>query len=205
MIATRALCILTLAAAAACGDPGGGDDDPQEVITTVTLTFTPSAGTPLVFEVDDPDGDGGLPPTVDPISLPDATTYTLTIAFQNRLETPPEDITQEIRDESDQHQVFLTNTAVNGPASDVPLAPLAHTYADTDARGLPIGLTNTIVTAQGTGTLTVTLRHLPPIGGNDVKVADLASFVRTDGLDSIGGETDAQVDFSVVAGAPTPP
>jgi hypothetical protein len=208
MTLSRTLCVLILATSslAACGDPGGGDDDPPEVITTVTLTFTPpSPGTPVVAAFDDPDGDGGMPPTVDPINLPDGVSYALAIAFANRLEDPPEDITQEIRDEGDQHQVFLTNTAVNGPASDVPLAPLQHAYADMDARGLPIGLANTIVTGQGTGMLTVTLRHLPPIGGTDTKVADLASFVRTDGLDSIGGESDAQVTFMVTAGAPTPP
>lgn len=186
---------------AACGDDGG-TINAQEVITTVSLSFAPmGGGDPVVADFDDPDGDGGAAPTVDPVSLTAGTTYTLTVRFLNKLETPPEEITDEVRDESDEHQIFLTGTAINGPATSTPSAPLTHTYGDTDANGLPIGLTNTIVAASGTGTLTLTLRHMPPVNGTAVKTASTAADVRAGGVASIGGETDAQVDYPVTVTA----
>jgi hypothetical protein len=191
---------------AACGgDDDGGDGNEQEVITTVTLTFTPAGGgAAITASFDDPDGDGGAAPTIDPINLPGNTTYTTTVVFLNKLETPPEDITVEVNDESDEHQLFFTGTAVNGPASDQPSAPLTHTYGDTDANGLPIGLTNTMAGALGTGDLTVTLRHLPPVNGVAVKTAAIATEVRDRGFDGLAGETDAQVTFPVTVGTPSP-
>lgn len=182
---------------AACGDDGHDPGDPPEVITTVALTLTPvGGGTAVTAEFDDPDGDGGDPPIVDPIDLT-AGAYTLAISFENRLEDPPEDITQEIADEADEHQIFLTGTAVDGPASDQPGAPLMHAYDDTDANGLPIGLANTINASAGNGELTITLRHLPSLNDVAQKTADLAAQVETDGFSAIGGDTDAQVTFAV--------
>lgn len=190
---------MSLVFATACGDDDGGGDgeNPEEVITTVGLTFTPmGAGSAMTFEVDDPDGDGGTAPTVDPITLP-AGMYVVTTSFENRLETPAEDITAEVSDESDEHQIFFTGTAVNGPASNQPSGAFTHTYSDEDSNGLPIGLENTFVAAAGTGQLTVTLRHLPPVNDVATKVASLAEQVKTSGLDAAPGGTDASVTFPV--------
>ena len=188
--------VASVSSLAACGDGADGDNE-NEVITTVTLTFAPQgSGAAVTAEFDDPDGDGGDPPTADPVDLA-AGTYTMTVIFENRLEDPPEDITTEVEDESDEHQVFLTGTAVDGPASDNPGAPLSHAYADQDAGGLPIGLSNTITAAAGTGQLTVTLRHLPPVNDTAVKTADLPSQINAGGFSSIGGTTDATADFTV--------
>ncbi len=194
------LLTISLSLAACGGDDDGGDGagNENEVITTVTLTFEPEGGGDAVTGAfNDPDGDGGGAPTVDSIALADGATYTLTVSFENRLEDPAEDITQEVADESDEHQIFYTGSAVDGPASDQPEAPLTHTYGDEDANGLPIGLENTIVAAAGTGELTVTLRHLPPVNDAAVKTADLAQEVSDDGFGALGGSTDAQVDFDV--------
>lgn len=191
---TLAIASLTLVA---CGDDGGSENE-NEVITTVALSFAPMGGGAAVNAAfDDPDGDGGAAPTVDPINLVNGTTYALTVRFQNKLEDPPEEITDEVRDEGEDHQLFFTGTAVNGPATNNLAAPLRHTYGDTDRGGLPIGLTNTIVAATGTGMLTITLRHLPPLDGAAVKVADLATRVKTGGITAIGGDTDAEVSFMV--------
>jgi hypothetical protein len=181
-----------------CGDDGGGDGgNVEEVITTVIVTFTPTGGgAAVIAEFDDPDGDGGEPPTVDAIDLT-AGDFMASVGFENRLEDPAEVITEEVADEDDEHQIFLTGTAVNGPASDQAGAPLDHSYADQDANGNPVGLTNMVTATAGTGTLTVTLRHLPPVDGNEVKVSGLAESVRTGGIGSIGGDTDVSVDFEV--------
>jgi hypothetical protein len=192
------LAVLVLAAGCFGDDPHAGGNE-NELITTVTLVFTPEGGGDATIAVfDDPDGDGGEPPTVDPIALAAGTAYGLSIGFENGLEAPPEDITEEVADEAEEHQVFLTGTAVDGPASDRPDAPLAHAYADEDGTGLPLGLVNEIAASSGEGELTVTLRHLPPIDGAPGKVAELAATVAADGFAAIGGATDAQVTFDVV-------
>jgi hypothetical protein len=183
--------------AVGCGDDEKGSGNENEVITTVTLTFTPSAGgTPIVARFNDPDGNGGGAPTIDPINLT-AGMFDLSVTFENRLETPPANITEEVEDEADEHQVFFTGSAVNGPASNQANAPLIHAYTDMDAKGLPLGLANGITARKGTGTLTVTLRHMPPANNMPVKTASAADMVRASGFSAIGGSTDAQVNFPV--------
>jgi hypothetical protein len=181
-----------------CGHGDHHDHDHEnEVITTVALTFTPEGGgTPLVALFDDPDGPGGDPPMIDPIALAPGR-YVTDVRFENRLEDPPEDITEEIADESQEHQVFFTGSAVNGPASDNPGAPLTHSYTDQDGNGLPIGLENTVVAVVGTGELILTLRHLPPVNGVAIKTAEITNAVREDGFSAIGGSSDVQVSFPV--------
>lgn len=175
---------------AACGDDGGGGGPSNELITTVTLDFVPMGGGATVTAAfSDADGDGGDPPVIDPITLMAGTTYTTGVRFANSLETPPEDITIEVADESDEHQVFFTGTAIGGP--------VMHSYLDMDANGLAIGLSSRIIAARGTGTLIVTLRHLPPVNGTAVKSAGLAAQVQAGGFASIGGSSDASVTFMV--------
>jgi hypothetical protein len=93
--------------------------------------------------------------------------------------------------------VFFTGTAVNGPASNQPTGALTHTYSDTDVNGLPIGLVNNVAAKAGTGTLTLTLRHMPLLNGSAVKVAGVADTVKASGFAAIGGETDVSVNFAV--------
>ena len=189
---------LTLSVAAAgCGSSGQEGGNENEVITTVTLSFTPAGGgLAVIASVDDPDGDGGNPPVVGPINLTPGM-FDLTVKFENRLEKPPVNITDEVSDERDEHQLFFTGKAVNGPASNEAGAPLVQAYADMDSKGLPLGLANKITASAGTGTLTVTLRHLPPVNNMAAKVAGLAEAVRDQGFPAIGGSTDAQVSFPV--------
>lgn len=203
----RHLTTLLLATALPLAACGGDDEDhdhdhdgenPQEVITTVTLTFEPEDGGGVVTAAwDDADGPGGDAPVIDPIVLVAGTTYSLAIGFENRLEDPPEIITEEISDEGDEHQIFLIGTAVDGPASDQEGAPLTHTYDDEDGNGLPIGLENTIVAAAGTGEMTLVLRHLPPVNDQAVKVEGLAEQAASDGISELPGDSDVQVDFDV--------
>jgi hypothetical protein len=148
-----------------------------------------------VATFNDPDGDGGAAPTVDPVNLTPGT-YTLTVQFQNRLAMPQEEITDEVRDEQNFHLLLFTGTAVVGPATTNTTGPLMQSYADMDHNGLPIGLTDNIVASAGTGQLTVTLRHMPP-EEPPVKSADTVMQVKSGGVDSIGGSTDAQVNFTV--------
>lgn len=181
---------------AACGDDTVDIGETEELITTVELVFTPvGGGAQQIFTANDPDGDGGEAPTIDTVSVI-AGTFDVSVSFENRLEDPPEDITAEIRDESDQHQIFFTNATGGGL-----WAP--HAYSDMDANGLPIGLTNRI-TVDGTesGSFTVTLRHLPEMNGTPQKTAGLADEVDTSGFTNVPGGTDAAVTFPIAVAVP---
>lgn len=193
---TRAFFLVTLAACNGVENPDTGDNPETEVISTVSLTFTPTTGDPSIFTWTDPEDDGS--PVIDPIVLADATAYTLTVAFTNDLASPPEDITAEVAAESDEHQVFFTGTAVSGPAGVGSAAVVTHAYTDTDDNGLPVGLVNDVTaTGVGAGTLIVTLRHMPAESGSAVKTADAAADVASGGFGAIGGSTDVEVTFDL--------
>jgi hypothetical protein len=172
--------------ASACSDDGaaGEPDNPEEQITRVALAFSPEGGGASVDAAfRDPDGEGGMSGTTDPLTLAAGTTYALTITFANELALPLEDITAEVEEESEEHQLFVYGDAVSGPATMNASALLTHAYADAEsdyggnATGddLPVGLANTVTTTDpGMGALRVMLRHLPELNGQPVKVAGLA-------------------------------
>lgn len=192
--------VLALGSFVVVGCPNVEDpDDPaneQEVITTVALTFAPAGGgTAVEASHADPENDGA--PVIDTITLAAGTTYTLTVAFLNELEDPPEDITVEVNEESDEHQVFVYGSGVEGPATGTNADHLVtQVYDDADANDFPIGLTNTIdAVATGDAELKLMLRHLPPENDVAVKVAGLAEDFAAGGSAGIPGEVDADVTF----------
>lgn len=187
----------------ACVAEGDHDQD-SEVISRVELTFTPDdGGDPLHFAFSDPDGDGGMSGTADPIELTAGTQYTLELRFVNDLAEPAEDITEEVRAEAEDHFVFILGD-VQGPASASSAALLTHAYADlesdygTNAIGddLPVGLLHTITTdTAGTGTLRVMLRHVPELNGQAQKTSELLQLL-VDGQE-LPGSADVDVSFEL--------
>jgi hypothetical protein len=181
---------LLLALAACKGDVEKPTEvNENEVITTVVLTLTPTTGgSPVEVRWADPENDGS--PVIDPITLTAGTDYDVAVEFLNELEDPPEDITLEVDEESDQHQVFFTGSVVG--------SAVTYTYADTDVNGFPVGLSGTLgAVAAGSGTFTVTLRHMPPEDGVAVKEGGLAEVAASDGIEALPGDTDASVDFDL--------
>ena len=169
----------------ACGDdpatPPEGNE--QELITEVTVTLTPvGGGTSMTSSVIDPDGPGTLPP--DPATLTfmltAGMTYDGTVEFWDRQDPGnPEDITQEVAAEADEHRVFHMFTGVTDVS--VPDGSL-----DTDGNGAPLGLTFQVVAdavAAGTGSLRVILSHY-----DDTPKGDGSQQ---------SNETDADVTFPV--------
>jgi hypothetical protein len=193
------------------GDMGGDDGIESEIITTVRLTFTPvGGGTPVVAAFTDPDGDGGVSGSADPITLVDGETYALAIEFLDELQEPAVDITAEVEDEAEEHQVFIHGNAVVGPATFVSLGGIVeHAYADIEStygpnatgEDLPVGLANIITTLKA-GTpdfdydFWVTLRHMPELNGQPQKTADLADALRRS--EPLPGDVDAFVQFQIV-------
>ena len=202
---------LAVAGLGACGDDhdeGGDDhghDEESEVISRVELTFTPKAGgEPLVYAFTDPDGDGGVSGMADRVELAAGVEYDLAVRFVNTIADPEEDITEEIKEESEDHLVFVLGD-VSGPASSTSPALLTHAYADKESDygdnavgdDLPVGLANTITAgAGGSGELRIVLRHLPPLNDQPQKTAELPADLAA-GRDLPGG-VDADITFELV-------
>ena len=107
------------------------------------------------------------------------TSYIGSIQWLNEMEDEPEDVTVEILEEADEHQVFF------GIGEGLPIQVV---YADEDSNGYPVGvnfiLAPTEAGVTGSGPLTVTLVHEPT--------------KPNDGLDSAGGSIDIQTTFDLV-------
>lgn len=207
----RLALLASLLVVAACGDTVGDQDHDHdsEIISTVELTFTPaSGGDAVVAAFMDPDGDGGMSGSADPLALALDTTYTLEIRFLNELADPTVDITEEIEDEAEDHLILISGDGVDGPASNAGAALVTHAYADLESDygsndvgdDLPVGLVNEIVTgtSAGDGELRVMLRHLPQLNETAQKDAGLPEAF-ADG-DALPGDVDVDVVFDLGVG-----
>lgn len=154
------------------------DDSPEmvneeEVITSIVVTLNNGGNTVTLSSVD-LDGDGPNPPVLSVDNLKANTTYTGVVAFLNEAESPVEDITEEVLEEADEHQVFYEFSG----------AITAATATDSDANGNPIGVAFTLSTGDaGAALIGFTLRHEPKKPNS--------------GLLDAGGETDVMVSFNV--------
>jgi hypothetical protein len=169
----------------ACGDSTTGPGGEQELITRVTLTLVPTGGgATLTAYIDDPDGLGPLPPSaqVGSLDMVAGGTYTGTILFENRLVTPPEDITEEVEEEAEEHGIIYTVGGTTGTTV---------TINDTDADGKFLGLDYTVTAGAtpGAGTLRVVLCHY-----DDAPKPMTAS--------SCAGDTDIDLTFTFNVIAP---
>jgi hypothetical protein len=173
--------LLTTLIFSSCSD----DDNPvpvneEEIITTVRLTLTDATGNSVVFQSQDLDGDGPDAPvnTIDG-TIVALTEYTGSVEFLNEFENPAEDITLEVIEEADEHQVFY---AITGDSDST------VTYTDSDVNGNPIGVGITFNSGvTGSNILTITLRHEPNKDAEGVSDGFIANA---------GGETDVEVTFN---------
>ena len=145
------------------------EENEEELITTVELSFT-EGGNTSVFRFADPDGDGGNAPTEnDTVKLKANTNYTLAVRFLDESDANDvEDITEEVKQEDDEHLVCYTTNAGT-----------TVTVTDKDGNNLDLGLAADISTSDAAdGTFTIALRHQPGVkdgscnlGETDVEVA----------------------------------
>jgi hypothetical protein len=160
-------------------------DDPiipneEEVITTLRYSLMPQGGgIPLVFSFQDLDGGGGNAAIVTGGNLMKNQIYNGTIDLLNEQGALPESITEEIRNEAEDHQFFFLSN----------VSSLSVSYDDSDANGNPLGIKSVLQTGDsGSGILTIVLRHLPD---------KMASGVSDGDITNAGGETDLSVTFDV--------
>ena len=166
---------------------GCDSDDPDpvdepELITTLNVTFTNTADASdmVTASFRDLDGEGGNDGVTTNPTLSANATYSVTVEFLNESVTPTEDITAEVREEDEEHQVFfISGSNLN----------FTYAYGDEDADNNPIGLTGTAtIGAAGSGTLDVVLVHEPTKSATGVSGGDITNA---------GGEEDIRVQFTV--------
>ena len=159
------------------------DDDQQplpvneeEVITTLTVSLVPEGGgTAVILQTRDLDGDGPNEPVITTGNLAAGVSYSGSIVLLNETVDPAEDITEEVEEESVEHQFFYTATA----GLDV-----TTNGENLDSEGNKLGTEFTLVAgAVSSGTLTFTLRHEPTKPNT--------------GIDDAGGESDVIATFNV--------
>jgi len=150
----------------------------HDVINKLSLELT--AGSEIItLSFDDPDGDGGMAPTILGGILKSNTIYNGTIRIYTKHDSHYDELTSEIVNEADVHQFFFSST-VSG---------IVVNYTDKDGSNNPIGLSHTIRTgASGTGSLRVVLRHEPDKNASGVSSGDITNA---------GGETDIDISFPI--------
>ena len=165
----------------ACSEDDHDHDDDhdheEELITTVNYKLTPDGGgTEVILTFSDPDGEGGNDGKYSASgSLLANTTYFGAVELLNETENPAEDITEEVKEEGDEHEFFYT-TDITG---------LTISKTDVDANNNPLGIeTNVMTGAAGTGVITLVLKH-EPTKPNDGTA------------DGAGGSTDVELTFPV--------
>lgn len=152
----------------------------EELITSLYFNLVDSTGMDtLVMSFVDTDGDGGLPPVIKSADLKSNHKYYGAIILLNESRSPSINITEEVSEESENHQFFYTSSGS---------APLVFNYLDFDPDSYPLGMQVELITgAPGTGVLDITLRHQP-----DKKAAGVKEGNKT----NAGGETDIEVQFN---------
>ncbi len=150
----------------------------EEVITTVIVELLGGVGQEITLRSVDDDGpDGPNPPviTMEGDDFDPNEVYLADITFLNETEDPAEDITEEVEEEDDEHQVFFTvSDGLN----------ITTEYDNFDGNDNPLGTQFTLNTGEvSTGNFTITLRHEPTKPNT--------------GLADAGGETDIEVTFPI--------
>ncbi len=188
------IAILTIIGSlASCSNDDPMKEDVPELITKVTLTFTPAGGGAAIsVSAIDPDGEGVQDIQVEgAINLQANTSYTLTLSLLNELaemSSPAYNITDEVEEEGDEHMFFYawTGNVFADPAGDgnIDNRPDAVNYVDEDVDGLPVGIITFWTTgAPSSGTFRIVLKHQPQLKST------------TSGSDT--GETDLDVEFEI--------
>ncbi len=162
-------------------DHGPGE---EELITTLKITLTPSnGGPPLTVQFQDLDGEGGNAPVVDRIVVDAGTDYNGTVEVLNELESPPEEITEEVEEEAEAHQFFF-ETLGGFSSATVEYADKESDYVTNTGADHPVGINFTLsvpANAQN-GQLRITLSHFDESPKDGVNPSD---------------ETDIDVTFDV--------
>lgn len=169
---------------AACSKDDTPQPEEQELITTLRMKLTDTAGVANTFTYKVENGFGSTSPgtvQVDTVALSSGATYNAELSVLNEKASPAEDLTPEIISESDDHLFFLDIARSTGATGL--LLTITDMSADSQNRIFAQKF-NVIAGAAGSGTFTITLLHQPTN-----KSAGSAA--------SAGGETDLEAVYPV--------
>lgn len=147
----------------------------HKAINGIELIFKQGSNVIGNFIAEDPDGDGGNPPSrIDQITLMSGKVYDVQIVVKNITGSAVNNITEEIKQQGKEHEFFYSPNGIN----------LIIAKIDKDANGFPLGIQSSwSTTSPGTGSVIVKLMHKPLIKGpND---------------DPSKGHSDVQISFPV--------
>lgn len=155
----------------------------QEIITTVKLSVTDSAGVEKVFVYKIENGFGNTTQgtiQIDTIKLAANTTYQAAVTLYNEKADPEEDITEEVNEENTEHLFLYASNPATGAGS------ITTGNGNTDNDGMPFNRIITLTTgATGTGALTINLMHEPTNKNGATP-------------ETSGGETDVEATYPVI-------
>lgn len=129
------------------------DENEHESVNKIEFLFSRTGGSTTSFITEDPDGDGGNPPSrIDTIKLVAGATYTLDVKTYNLVNGVAKDITSTISSQASSHELFFIPTGVT----------LTITKNDKDRNNFPVGLNSTwVVGSAATGSIRFKVMHKP--------------------------------------------
>ncbi|MDP3468443.1 MAG: hypothetical protein Q8S11_08920 [Daejeonella sp.] len=134
------------------------NESEHQAINRIEMLFKQSGTTVSTIVAEDPDGDGGNPPSrIDNISLDINKTYDVEVKFFNISNGVTKDISPTILQQAKQHEVYFILSGLS----------LSIEKKDKDDNGFPIGLISQWKTGNtgGQGSVLLKLMHKPLIKG----------------------------------------
>jgi hypothetical protein len=134
------------------------NESEHQAINRIEMLFKQGGTTVSTIVAEDPDGDGGNPPSrIDNINLDINKTYDVEVKFFNISNGVTKDITPSILQQARQHEVYFILSGLS----------LSIEKKDKDDNGFPLGLISQWKTGNvaGQGTVLLKLMHKPLIKG----------------------------------------
>lgn len=133
------------------------DETEHEAINAIDLVFKQSGTTIATFTAEDPDGDGGNPPSrIDRITLKPGQAYSMETVLRNIVNGTSKVVSSSISSQADHHEFYYIPSGIN----------VSVTKTDKDINGYPVGFSSSwSATTAGTGSVLVKLMHKPRIKG----------------------------------------
>jgi hypothetical protein len=133
------------------------DENEHEAINKIELVFAETGGATKSFVIEDPDGDGGNPPSrIDTIKINSNKQYNVTVKVYNIASGVIKEVSSTILDEATSHEFYFIPSGVS----------VSIQKTDKDKNGNPIGLLSSWQTASaGTGSILFKLMHKTALKG----------------------------------------
>jgi len=133
------------------------NENEHEAINKIELVFTETGGGSTSFVIEDPDGDGGNPPSrIDTIKLNSNKQYTLTVKVFNIVSGVIKEVSSTILAQATSHEFYFIPSGVS----------VTIQKTDKDKNGYPIGFLSSWQTAgAGTGSILFKLMHKTALKG----------------------------------------